>query len=213
MALTKGSQTTLDEWALTANAAERLGAELDVSTAYSCTLYIKAALAEAVASTGQPKIIIETTGKTSPASEDWTPFLFITGPSGTPIVLALNDTEPVGETVIACTNPVTANMDNNGKYKFIKNTTAANCEIIYQVSNSGDAGDTITILPGLSNEQTAAASIIVDIDSPTQEAVLQRSYDINCTSISRIRIRYSGNSDPDGPDFYSYSAYTLNIGL
>jgi hypothetical protein len=213
MALTKGSQTTLDEWAVTANTAVRLGTELDVSTAYSCKLDIKVALGEAVASTGQPEVIIQTTGEASPAKEDWINYARVIGPIGTPVVLALNATEPAGETVIACTNPVTANIDNNCKFKFIKNTTVANSEIVYQTANSGDAGDTITILDGLANEQTAAASTIVDIDSVTQEAVMQWSFDINCTNVSRIRIIYNANYDADGPDVYCYSAYTLNTGL
>jgi len=209
MALTKGSQTTLDEWALTANTAIRLGTELDVSTAYSCKLDIKAALGEAVASTGQPEIIIQTTGESSPTTEDWITYARVIGPTGTPVVLALNATEPVGETVIACTSPATA-FGNDGKFKFIKNTTAANSEIVYQVS---DGASIITLLTGLANEQTAAASTLVDINHATTEVVMQWSFDINCTNVSRIRIIYNANYDADGPDVYCYSAYTLNTGL
>lgn len=214
MALTKGSQTTLDEWALTANTAIRLGTELDVSSAYQCKLYIKAVLGEAVASTGQPKIIIQSTGEASPAKDDWTVEMPFIGPQGTPVTpLALNATEPAGETEIACTNPVTANIGNDGKFKFIKNTTVANSEIIFQTANSGDAGDTITILDGLANEQTAAASVIMDIDDPDLEVVAQWAITIDCSSLSRIRLIYNADYDTDGPDVYTYCAYTLCTGV
>ena len=212
--LIKGSQTTLDEWALTANAAIRLGAELDVSSAYQCKLYIKAVLGEAVASTGQPKIIIQSTGESSPAKDDWTVELPLIGPQGTPITpLALDDTEPADDTVIACTNPVTAGIDNDGKFKFIKNTTVANSEVIFQTANSGDAGDTITLLDGLANEQTAATSVIMDIDDPDLEVVAQWAITIDCLTISRIRVIYDADHDTDGPDVYTFCAYTLCTGV
>lgn len=214
MALTKGSQTTLDEWALTANTATRLGAELDVSSAYQVELDIKAVLGEAVASTGQPEVIIQTTGKTSPKEEDWTIKARYIGPQGTPVTpLALDATEPVDETVIACTNPETAGIDNDGKYKFIKNTTVANSEVIFQTANGGDAGDTITILGGLSNEQTAAASVIMDIDDPDLEVVIQWNPIIDCLAVKRLRLIYNADYDTDGPDVYTFCAYTLCTGV
>ena len=214
MALTKGSQTTLDEWALTANTAMRLGTELDVSSAYYCTLYIKAVLGEAVASTGQPEVIIQTTGEATPAKDDWTPFMRMIGPSGTPVApLALAATEPAAETVIACTNPVTANIDNDGKFKFIKNTVVADCEVVFQTANSGDAGDTITILDGLANEQDITTSFIMDIDDVSNEVVAQWAIIIDCLTLSRIRVIYNADKDTDGPDVYTFCAYTLNTGI
>ncbi len=214
MALTKGSQTTLDEWALTANTAIRLGTELDVSLSYQVTLIVKAVLGEATASTGQPEIIIQTTGEATPATEDWTNYTRFVGPIGTPVTpLALDATEPAGETSIACTNPATANIDNDGKFKFIKNTTVANSEIVFQTANSGDGGDTITILDGLANEQTAAASVIMDIDDARNEVVAQWTLTIDCLSLSRIRIIYNADYDTNGPDVYTFSAYTINTGI
>ncbi len=211
MALTKGSQTTLDEWALTANTAMRLGTELNVSTSYECTLYLKAVLGEAVASTGQPEIIVQSTGEATPAKDDWTNELRLIGPVGTPVTpLALLATEPAGETVIACTNPATALIANDGKFKFIKNTTVANSEVVFQTENSGDAGDTITILDGLANEQTAAASVIMDINDVVTEVVAQWKLTINCRSLSRLRVIYNADYDTDGPDVYTFCAYTLN---
>ena len=212
MALTKGSQTTLDEWVVTANAAVRLGTELDVSFAYHCTLYIKAALGEGVASTGQPEVIIQTTGEASPAKEDWTNYARMVGPVGTPVVPTLNATEPAGETSLATLNPATENIDNDGKFKFLRHNTIANSEVVFQTANSGDGGDTITILDGLTNEQDTN-TIVVDIDDARNEAVAQWTLGINCIGISRIRIIYNADYDTDGPDVVCYSAYILNTGL
>lgn len=214
MALTKGSQTTLDEWALTANAAIRLGTELDVSSAYQCKLDIKAVLGEAVASTGQPEVIVQTTGEDSPANDDWTNYMRFIGPQGTPVTpLAFDATEPIGETVIACTNPVTAGIDNDGKFKFILNTVVADSEVVFQVSNSGDAGDTITILDGLANEQDITTSKIMDIDDADLEVVAQWAITIDCLALSRIRVIYNADHDTDGPDVYTFCSYTLCTGI
>ncbi|MBW2606133.1 MAG: hypothetical protein JRD05_00710 [Deltaproteobacteria bacterium] len=212
MALIKGSQTTLDEWAVTANAAVRLGTELDVSLAYSCTLHIKAALGEAVASTGQPEVIIQITGEASPAKDDWTNYMRLVGPSGTPKVPTLNATEPAGETSLATLNPATAGIDNDGKFKFLRHATIANSEVVFQTANSGDGGDTITILDGLANEQNTN-TIVVDFDDARVEAVSQWTITIDCIALSRIRIIYNADYDTDGPDVVCHSAYTLNTGI
>jgi len=214
MALTKGSQTTLDEWAVTAKTAIRLGTELDVSAAYGCTLNIKAALGEAVASTGQPEVIIQVTGEATPAKDDWTNFMRLVGPVGTPVLLSLAADELAADTVIAITDPVLNNMDNDGKFKFILNTvTVADSEVVFQTANSGDAGDTITILDGLANAQTAAGSDILDIDNARVEVVAQWTLNIDCTSLSRIRLIYNADYDTDGPNVYCFCAYTLHTGI
>ena len=212
MALSKGSQTTLDEWALTANAAVRLGTELDVSSAYYCKLYIKAALGEAVASTGQPEVIIQSTGEASPAKDDWTNEMRLIGPSGTPVCPTLNATEPAGETSLATLNPATENIDNDGKFKFLLHTTVANSEVVFQTANGGDGGDTITILDGLTNEQDTNTKVL-DIDDVSNEVVAQWAIVIDCLTLSRIRVIYNADKDTDGPDVYCFSAYTLNTGV
>ena len=215
MALTKGSQTTLDEWALQTNAdttAVRLGTALDVSTAYQCTLYIKAALTEAVASTGTPQIIIQTTGEGTPAKDDWTTYTTMIGPAGTPVTDTLNATEPAGETVLAVVDPTTSGVDNDPKFKFLLHTTVANSEIVYQIACSADAGDTITILDGLTNEQDTNTQIW-DFDSATVEAVMQETLTIDCRSLAWIRLIYNADYDADGPNLHTFCAYTLNTGI
>ena len=215
MALTKGNQTVLDAWALTANGSIRKGTFLDISSAYSAKLFVKAALGEAVASTGQPQVIVQVCGvNADPAAmEQWSTYFRAIGPVGTPVVLAVGDTEPIGETQIACTNPATAGIDWPGKFKFIKHTTPANSEIIYQTNLALDAEDFITILDGLENEQTAAASIIVDIDSPTAEVVKQWTVMIDCIDLKGVRVIYDATYDPDGPDVYTSCQYILNTGV
>jgi len=212
MALTKGSQTELDAWVLTANAAIRLGAELDVSSAYHCTLNIKAALGEAVASTGQPEIIIQTTGEGTPATDDWTNYARLIGPVGTPVVPTLNATEPAAETSLATLNPATQSIDNDGKFKFLRHTTIANSEVVFQTANSGDGGDTITILDGLAHEQDTN-TIVVDIDDARDEAVRMWTIGVDCLSLSRIRLIYNADYDTDGPDVVCRCDYTLNTGV
>ena len=215
MALTKGSQTTLDEWALQTNAdttAVRLGTALDVRTAYQCTLNIKAALTEAVASTGTPEIIIQVSGEGTPAKDDWTTYMRLVGPAGTPVTDTLNATEPAGETVLAVVDPATSNVDNDPKFKFLLHTTVANSEVVYQISNTADAGDTITILDGLANEQDTNTQIW-DIDSATVEAVGQWTVTIDCMSLAWIRVIYNADYDADGPNLHTSCAYTLNTGI
>ena len=89
----------------------------------------------------------------------------------------------------------------------------ANSEVIFQTANSGDAGDTITLLDGLANEQTAATSVIMDIDDPDLEVVAQWAITIDCLTISRIRVIYDADHDTDGPDVYTFCAYTLCTGV
>jgi len=215
MALAKGSQTTLDDWALIANTGRRLGAELDVSTAYSIKLYIKAALGEAVASTGQPEIIIQSTGEDSPATDDWTPEARLVGPSGTPLTpIAFNNNAAAAVTTANITNPVTANYDNDGKFKFILNAgTVSDSEVVWQTSNSGDAGDTVTFIEGFANNQSAANSTLLDIDDARNEVVSQWSLQFDVRAWSRARILYNADYDTDGPDVYTFGAYTLNTGV
>jgi hypothetical protein len=212
MALNKGSQTTLDEWVETAAAAVRLGTELDVSSAYECTLYIKAALGDKTASTGQPEVIVQTTGEGSPAKEDWTNYFRGVGPVGTAVSADFGGAEAQGQTVLSITNPATQNVDNDGKFKFIKDSTVANCEVVFQTANSGDGGDTITILDG-----TAIAhdtdDCVMDLDDARNEVVAQWTLNINCLSLSRLRVIYNVDYDTDGPRVFTYCAYTLNTGV
>lgn len=112
---------------------------IDVSDSQATTLHIDVALSSTTAHTGTE--IITQIGSEAGVDGSWTdlPGGRFIGPIGTAIALAFVDTEPVGETVIAIANPVANNMDNIGKFKFIENTVAADCEIVYQTEVGADA--------------------------------------------------------------------------
>lgn len=200
MATTK-STAEVDAWAEIAQAGFREGATTDVSDSYSATLHIDVALSTTTAHTGT-EIIVQTGTDTGDADDNWSDLVRYIGVTGTAVLLAFDATEPIGETSIAVTNPVTANMDNDKKFKFVENTTAADCEIVYQTANSGDAGDTITIQDGLTHEQDVTTSIIYDIDNVTSEALSMHQIDIPVTA-DRVRVFYNNNFDPDGSTVFT----------
>ncbi len=162
----------IDGWLeIAATTGMREGAIQDVSGKRHFTLWIGNALITTTAQTIGTKITIEIRTDTGDAVDNWSVLTEFRGVTGTAVTLALDATEPAAETAIACTNPVTANMDNDGKFKFIEHGTDANSEIVYQTANSGDAGDTITIgRGGLAHEQTSSSALF-DIDDADDEAV------------------------------------------
>ena len=133
---TKTEDTEVLAWQEIAQNAVLESGSIDVSGAVAATLHIFIALSSTTAHTGT-EIIVQT-GSEASVDGSWTNKYRFLGPTGTAVSCALAATEPANETVIAITNPVTNNMDNDGKFKFIENTTAADSEIVYQVSNSGD---------------------------------------------------------------------------
>ncbi len=209
MAPTK-TTAEVDAWAEIAQAGSRLGAETDVSGANSAMLHIKMALSNTTAHTGT-EAIVQVGSDTGNGNDNWETIARLIGPIGTAVSLSLDATEPIGETAIAVTNPVTANMDNDGKSKFIEHGTPANSEIVYQSANSGDAGDTITILKGLGHEQTSSSTIF-DIDDAVTEAVLQVSVEIP-PDADRVRVIYNNNYDPDGATVFTSARLTTTTSL
>ena len=199
MALTKAG-SVIDAWAEIAQNATREGAEADVSAQYDAALMVDCALSSTTAHTGT-EIIVQVSEETA-GDGFWTTIARFIGPTGTAVTANVAATEPVGETVIATTNPVTQNVDNDGKYKFIENTdAAANSEIVFTTANSADAGDTITIMHGLANEQTANSDWW-DIDSATSEAVKSQLVPLPM-SASRARVVYNNKYDADGSTVFT----------
>jgi len=195
MALTK-SVAAVDEWAEVAQNTVREGATTDVSGCHSAILHVDCCLSSATAHTGT-EIIVEVSSNTS-GDEDWTPLVRFIGPIGTAHKVDLGGDEAAGQTVLSVTDPVTNNLDHNGKFIFIEHTgTVANSEIVYQTTNSGDAGDTITILDGLTNAQTAADSDFYDIDHATNSAVGMYVVELPL-SANRARTIYNNTYDADG---------------
>jgi len=191
MALTK-SVAEVDAWAEVTQPSVREGATVDVSGCYEAILHIDACLSEAVAETAGATIIVQVSSNTT-GDADWTPFATFGGPTGTAFKADFTATEAAGQTVLTITNPDTLNLDHPGKLLFIENSTPANSEIVFQVSNEGDAGDTITILDGLAFEQTAAASDIWEIDAAVTSVVAQYNV-ILPASANRVRVVYNNRN-------------------
>ena len=62
------------------------------------------------------------------------------------------------------------------------------------------------------NEQDTNTKVL-DIDDARTEVVAQQTIQIDCLSVSRIRVIYNADYDTDGPDVYTFCAYTLNTGI
>jgi hypothetical protein len=140
--LTKTENTQALEWVAidpdSATASDRMketGA-IDVSDAYEAALHIDVAIGEAEATTGL-EVIVQVRGEA--ALDEWTTLTRFIGPTGTPTSTALAGTEAAGQTTLSVTNPTAANFNHVGKFIFIKNTTAASCEIAWLMACGADA--------------------------------------------------------------------------
>ena len=124
------------EWTDLAQAGVLETGTIDLSADFDSTLHIDCCLSSTTAHTGT-EIIVQIASEAA-VDDAWTTLRAFLGPIGTAISAAMPAEEASGQTVIGLTNPVTNNFDNDGKFKFFKNGTIANSEIVYQVSNSGD---------------------------------------------------------------------------
>jgi hypothetical protein len=188
-ALTK-AVAAVDAWAEVVAGAGREGATVDISANYETTLYIDAALSEAAAEAIGATIYVEISSNTS-GDADWSVLTSFGGPTGTPFKRDISANEAAGQTTISVDNPTTNNLDHLGKFLFIENTaTAANSEIVFQITNEADAGDTIGILDGLTNAQAAADGDIWSVDGVGLSPVGQYVVAIP-QSANRVRAYYS----------------------
>jgi len=195
MALTKSNEA-VDEWAEVAQNTVREGAEKDISPNYETLLHIAVALSAAVAHTGT-EIIVQVSADAA-GDEGWRTLDRWIGPTGIAVKADFGGDEAAAQTVLSITDPETAGVDNDGKFKFVEHgATVADCEIVFQVANSGDAGDTVTVQDGLTNAQTAADSDLWDIDDAEAEAVGQYVIVLPFGE-SRVRMLYNNKHDPDG---------------
>lgn len=192
---TKTATTELLGWTEIAQGAVQESAEFNVSENLQSDLHIITCLSSTTAHTGTEVIVF--TGSSS-ADDDWTELTRYSCCVGTAIKIDLGGDEAAAQTVLTVTDPVTNNLDNDGKWVFLEHTgTIANCELVYQTDNSGDAGDTVTVLDGLTHAQTAAASDFYTIDSATGSVVNNKPVSIP-ESISRVKVVWNNNYDPDG---------------
>ena len=198
MALTK-SGAEVDAWAAIAQNTVREGATVDVSDAYAATLHIDCALGNTTAHTGT-EIIVQLSSATS-GDSFWSNYMRFIGPTGTAVDADFAGTEAAAQTVLSVTDPVTQNVDNNNKFKFVEHDTDANSEVVYQTAQGADAGDTVTVLDGITNEQTSSSNLL-DVDSATVEAVSMQTIDLP-TAALRVRVIYNNGYDPDGAIIYT----------
>lgn len=108
---------------------------IDVSDAIQATLHIDIAATEAEATTGLEAIV---QARSEASLDEWTTLTRLVGPIGTPVKSDFAGTEAVGQTELSVTNPATGHLNHVGKFIFIENTTIANCEIAWLVSQTGD---------------------------------------------------------------------------
>jgi len=210
MAVTK-TTGEIDAWAEIAQAGFRAGSEEDIEDGYSVVLHIDVAIAEtSVAHTGT-EIIVETGTDTGNARDNWSEVTRFIGPTGTAVDAPFLAQEAVGQTTLSITDPVTNDMDNNKKKKFINAATEADSEIVYQLTSSNDATDEITIDTGLAHQQETT-SIILDIDDPIAEAVKEYQVSIPDTA-DRVRVKYNNNFDPDGATAFTRCRITKITGV
>jgi hypothetical protein len=189
-ALTK-STAEVDAWLELTQPGVREGATVDISPNYQTTLLIDVCLSEAVAETAGATIYVEISSNTT-GDADWEVLASFGGPTGTAESEALSGDEAQSQTVLSVTDPDTANLDNPSRFIFFEDTaSAANSEIIFEVSNQGNAGDTITVLDGLTTAHAAATSLMWFIDSATTGSNAVAQYVVNIPDTAyRVRVIY-----------------------
>ena len=181
----------VDAWLELTQPGVREGATVDVSPNYQTTLLIDVCLSEAVAETAGATIYVEISSNTT-GDADWEVLTSFGGPTGTAESEALSGDEAQSQTILSVTDPDTANLDNPSRFIFFEDTaSAANSEIIFEVSNQGNAGDTITVLDGLNTAHAAATSLMWFIDSATTGSNAVAQYVVNIPDTAyRVRVIY-----------------------
>lgn len=192
-ALSKTENTQALEWTEVAAQGIQETGTISVSDSYDTVLHIDCALSNTTAHTGT-EIIVQVASEAG-VDDAWSDLARFISCVGTAIKVDLGGDEAAGQTILTVTDPVTNNLDYQGKFVFLEHTgTIASSQIVYQIANSGDAGDTITILDGLTAAQTAAASDFYTIDTATGEAVASYTVTIPA-SASQARVIFNNNYD------------------
>ncbi len=198
-AATKTQSIQALEWTSILNAEGATGvvqsAEIDTSTVFDTTVFIDWCLAEAAAHDGTEIIVLIGSGA---GDDEWTKYLTLKTNAVTPIGLAFAATEAIGQTVLTTADPA-GGMDHPGKFIFIEHDTPASCEIAYQVTDN--ASNSITVLDGISHEQTVATSDIWSVDTARGTVVNQWAIAIPA-SVSRVKVIFNNWFDTTGANGY-----------
>ena len=201
-ALTKTETMQALEWTKLGSVAGPNGIKetgsINISDSYDTTLHIDVCLADISAHEGT-EVIVQIASEAG-VDDGWTTLV---APLAAVALVGANYTnftgdEAAGQTILSIENPDTEHFNHDGKFVFIEHTTTpASCEIAYQIDNSGDAGDTITVLNGITHSQTAADTNIWTIDGDGKSAVWQMLVKVP-VSASQARVIFNNYYDNDG---------------
>ena len=200
-ALTKTENTQAMEWTKLTATGDASGIQetgsIDVSAAYAATLHIDCCLASATAHEGT-EIIVQIASEAG-VDDAWTELTRFVSTAATAVKSDVGADEAIGQTVLSVTNPATGVLDHDGKFIFlypVDDANLANCEIAYQIDNSGDAGDTITVLDGITHALTVDTDVYT-VDGTSGSAVNTWAVSIPM-SASQCRVIFNNNYDDDG---------------
>lgn len=200
-ALTKTETTQALEWTLLTATGDSAGimetGAITVSDSYATSLHIDVALVGVAAHEGTEIIIY---GASEAAVDDsWTVITRFTMLSGvTAFKSDITGANTAGS--VPVTDPATGNLDHDGKHVFIYDTgTIANSCIGYQIDNSGDAGDTITLLntPLTTDNACDVYTANGNVQDGSAEAVENRLISIP-SSLSQVNVVINNWYDTDG---------------
>jgi hypothetical protein len=202
-ALTKTENTQALEWVELAAAGDATGIKetgsIDVSGSYDTTLHIDCCLSSTTAHEGT--LIIVQIASEAGVDDAWTDLVRYVACVGTAFKSDFANQEAAAQTVLGVTNPATGNLDHDGKAIFLEDTvTVAQCEIAYQIDNSGDAGDTITVLDGITHQKETTSDVYTqdgDMFDGNNSAVNMKAVSIPA-SASQARVIFNNWYDTDG---------------
>jgi hypothetical protein len=196
---TKTETTQALEWVELAAAEGATGMKetgsIDVSASYDTTLHIDCCLSSTTAHEGT-EIVVQIASEAG-VDDAWTTLTKFVGPTGTASKADFANQEAAAQTVLGVTNPDTANLNHQGKFIFLEDTaTVAQCEIAYQIDDSADAGDTITVLDGITHQKETTSDVYT-IDGSHESAVGMYAVKIPL-SASQARVIFNNWYDDDG---------------
>lgn len=182
------SYATVDAWAAVAQNAIREGAAIDLSGVQRAVLHIDCVLTTAVAHTGT-EIIVQTSSSDAD-DEFWSDFTKVIGPIGTANTENItNNPLAAGEKIITCAN--TTGYATKGEWRFIKDATIANSELIFQTDVSANVN--ISILKGVTRAHVQTTpmwnigeAIMLELPLETERAqvIYNNTYDSDGASIA-----------------------------
>jgi hypothetical protein len=158
--LTKTQNTQLMEWTNIPLGSIVSCDANNLNLSYDTTIHIDAAIVGTTAHLGVP--ITVQIGSEADVNDSWTDVCRFICLIGTAFKSDVAADEAVGQTVLSVTNPATGNLNHNGKFILLypaDDVNVANTEIAYQTANSGDAGDTITVLNNIEHALTTDTDV------------------------------------------------------